>query len=516
MRILYNILPFLFLPIIGFSQKTIFDLYPGRVSSGPCMFTEYKDKLYFYAKDSAKGGELWAIDSAIGGPSLVADIYPGPLSSFPLHDLSYLTGNGVTFHSRTLYYAAMAVAYSEYESTDVLFFMANDGVHGFELYKYTGNGAPSLEKEFIPGPTGISQYMNYDMDTIAGDVYILLTDNVSNELWKYNIHARTLKQIDKGLYKDIFSITSYKGKLYFTARVNQYPLRPIYVWCYDPVADTVTKAFNSIDSWGNIQEVGGKLYFVSENRTILFEYDGTNTPRIVDANTYPTKRCFDDYGMYKGKLYYPGIYGHPYAFDPVTGISKEAFKVDTSIYGASLASSFIQYRDKMYFNGTGDSRNGPRYQLWEWDGVNPPQETWRLNFKFIGAQPHNFHIVGGALYFVAEGTQDYHDIGWELYKYVSQPTGINNQLNNDNHVIIYPNPTTNDVVLALDLKESQALTIEVLSSDGRKVIELPNTLYSKGNSRITVNTSQLPSGTYYCRAVSHQGKQIVNSTFVKL
>lgn len=515
MKPIYYILLILFTPIIGSAQKTVFDLYPGRVSSAPSLLTKYKDKLFFYAKDSVLGGEIFVVDSATGGPSLLADINPGPASSYSIFDLNYEQGHTVTSHFSTFYYASMAVAYSERDNTDVLYFMANDGAHGFELYKYTGNAAPALEKEFTPGTSGVVDVINYDMDTVAGDVYVFFAKNTTDEIWRYDINGNTLKELNKSQYKDIYGITSYKGKLYFMARANIFPLRPTYAWCYDPVADTITKAFNAIDGEGNLQHLAGKLYFTSQDKTILFEYDGVNAPRIIDGNIYPYKIYVDDYGTFKGKLYYAGFNSNANEFDPITRTTKEVFKVDTSVFNRSYAYSFFEYRNKMYFNGTGDAANIHRHQLWEWDGVNPPQEIWRLTQSSIGGSPHNFHIVGDALYFVANASLDYREIGFELHKYMPQPASVNETLRNNNHFNLYPNPTSNNITIEVKLSESQALAFRVLSTDGRTVMELPNTLYSKGVSKVELNTSKLPSGTYFYQVTNYEHQQVGYGKFVK-
>ncbi|HEY9177186.1 MAG TPA: T9SS type A sorting domain-containing protein [Flavipsychrobacter sp.] len=508
MKLLSYLIPILFTSLVASGQGFVFDLYPGQMSSLPGLLTEYKGKLFFYAKDGLHGGELWAVDSVIGGPSLVADINPGPASSYSIYD--HLGNN-----PRCLAYVTMATAYSEQDATDVLFFLADDGVHGLELYKYNGSTAPALEKEFIPGPLGKKDIFHYDMDTIDGDVYILLSMHDSNELWRYDVQSKTLKEINKGRYKSIFSVTSYKGKLYFMAAprtgITSYP------YYYDPVADTIAKAFNGMDGSGNIQHLAGKLYFTSNAGRVLFEYDGNSTPRVINGNIHGTARYVDHGGIYQGKLYYPGAFGHPNEFDPVTGVNKEVFKIDKNPGGFSLASSFIEYRNQMYFSGTDDNRNSFYRKLWEWDGVNAPKEVWKVQTKTQYIYPNNFHVIGDALYFVAEGNRDNKEVGVELHKYVSPPpiTSIIETSVMDYQFSIYPNPATDYLALEVILDRPEVLAINISSTDGKKVVEISDRQYPKGETSLPVDVTRLPPGVYFYRVTNYEHCQVAYGKFVK-
>ena len=87
----------------------------------------------FDAFDPVHGRELWITDGTVGGTHLLADICPGACSSSP----------------RPLN-SANAVALG------VLYFSADDGAHGTELWKVTSAGVVSFVKDINPGALGSS------------------------------------------------------------------------------------------------------------------------------------------------------------------------------------------------------------------------------------------------------------------------------------------------------------------------------------------------------------------------
>ena len=93
------------------------DINSGSGSSSPYGFTAIGNTLYFRAYDGTSGIELWKSDGTASGTVMVKDINSGSLSSFSVYpwDLS------LTVIGNTLY------------------FQANDGNNGYELWKYDLN-----------------------------------------------------------------------------------------------------------------------------------------------------------------------------------------------------------------------------------------------------------------------------------------------------------------------------------------------------------------------------------------
>ena len=133
------------------------DLVPGTGSSNPQNLTAAGSLLFFTATTSGFGRELWKSDGTAAGTVLVKDINPGAASSNP--------GDPIpgTF-------AAPAGG--------PLFFVADDGEHGQELWKSDGTAAGTvLVKDIFFGTSVGSRPRRL---TAAGNkVYFV----VSGELW---------------------------------------------------------------------------------------------------------------------------------------------------------------------------------------------------------------------------------------------------------------------------------------------------------------------------------------------
>ncbi|HSK75389.1 MAG TPA: ELWxxDGT repeat protein, partial [Thermoanaerobaculia bacterium] len=110
----------------------LIDLCPGSCSSTPRSLHVSNGALFFIADDGARGLELWKSDGTAAGTVLVKDVYPG-------------SGNPSTQGSPG----------GLLDVDGVVYFAANDGVHGQELWKSDGTAAGTvLVKDVNPGPEG--------------------------------------------------------------------------------------------------------------------------------------------------------------------------------------------------------------------------------------------------------------------------------------------------------------------------------------------------------------------------
>lgn len=162
--------------------QMLVDIVPGPYSSDPVGFTEMGGKLYFYAKTSQHGSELWVTDGTIAGTKMVKDIYPGYKSGMESNSVNPLPVKLAVYNNK-LYFSAKdsAKGYELWcsDGTDTgtnmlkdinpgpgssssvhqyivynskLYFSAYDDAHGSELWVTDGTTAGTqMVIDFSPG-----------------------------------------------------------------------------------------------------------------------------------------------------------------------------------------------------------------------------------------------------------------------------------------------------------------------------------------------------------------------------
>ena len=207
--------------------------------------------LFFAGDDPTNGVELWKSDGTAAGTVLVKDINPGPNGSYP--------GS---------YPAQMAAV------GNTLFFVADDGVHGQELWKSDGTAAGTIMvKDINATPGGSSGAANL---TVVGTTLFFSADDGTNgvELWKTDgTPAGTVMVADINPGQNSSnpgSLTSFGGKLYFSADDG---IHGNELWESDGtsagshlVAD-IAPAVGMGDSVGEMADFNGLLLFAGNDGT---------------------------------------------------------------------------------------------------------------------------------------------------------------------------------------------------------------------------------------------------------
>ena len=304
-------------------------------SSDPDSLVEFQDRLFFSADDGENGKELWVSDGTPKGTQLLLDINP-------------------TTRDDGFAYSSNAFGFTEFN--DKLFFSADDGENGKELWVSDGTpGGTQLLLDINPGTRddGFAYSSNASGFTEFNDKLFFSADDGENgkELWVSDGTpggTQLLVDINPTTSGDGFAnssfasgFTEFNDKLFFSADDGE---NGNELWVSDgttkgtqllvdinPDPGAYTAAGSSYAS--NFTEFDDKLFFTAndgKNGKELWVSDGTTkgTQLLVDINP--------------GTNYYDGS------------------------INSSSASNFTEFDDKLVFTAD-DGVNGT--ELWVSDGT---------------------------------------------------------------------------------------------------------------------------------------------------
>mgnify|MGYP003519368915 CR=1 FL=1 len=274
------------------------NLNPGKSNDGsgrgsaPDNFVEFNDKLYFTADDGVHGDELFVSDGTPEGTQLAVDLYPGE-NSYGYSNSSF-PRNFVEFN-------------------DQLYFTADDGVHGDELFVSDGTAeGTQLLVDLYPGVNkygNLSSFAN-NLVEFNGKLYFTADDGVhGNELFVSDgTPEGTQLAVDlypgENNYGNInasypSNLTEFDGKLYFTADDGVHG-NELFVSDGTPEGTQLAvDLYPGENSYGysnssfprNFVEFNDQLYFTADDGVHgneLFVSDGTaeGTQLVADIRTY--------------------------------------------------------------------------------------------------------------------------------------------------------------------------------------------------------------------------------------
>ena len=326
----------------------------------PSIFTNVGGTLYFSADDGTNGTELWKSDGTESGTVQVKDIYPGTVK-----DISPRSGR--SFPSNLTNFGG------------ILYFSADDGTNGTELWKSDGSESGTVQVKDIYLGTSSSSPSN--LTNVGSILYFSATDQNGSELWKSDGSVSGTVQV-----KDIYpgggssspsNLTNVGSILYFSATDQN----GTGLWKSDgSVSGTVKLKVIRLQPQYHpsyFTNVGGTLYFSAD--------DGTrNIPTNVQVGTELWKSDGSESGTVQVKDIYPGFIGrNPVFLTNIGGI--------------------------LYFSATDQNGTG----IWKSDGT----ESGTVRVKDIrpgngtSTPLSNLTDIGGNLYFSAN---DWY--GSELWK----------------------------------------------------------------------------------------------------
>jgi ELWxxDGT repeat protein/VCBS repeat-containing protein len=437
----------------GTSDGTLMvkDIRAGVDSSEPTELTEFNGELFFIADDGVNGQELWKTDGTTTGTVMVHDIhsgegyqYPygdGPLQSFP-RDLTVSNGklffgaedsaNGSelwmtdgtssgTVLVKDIHEGSFTDDYGTYpnssnplELVDVngtLFFTADDGVNGRELWKSDGTSAGTLLVKDVYSGTYPYYYNNYyygqypnasypeKLTAVDGQLFFLAEDDTHGlELWKSDGTSSGTELVEDiaagtaSAFTEDSLLLAIGNELFLTANDGFYGDE---IWISDGTANgtELLKDINpgsagNVSYYGGFTAVGETLFFSADdgyNGKELWKSDGTESGTVLVADINPGT---DSYGYPSASFpfYMAEVDGTLYfsASDGVAG--RELWMSDGTEEGTVLVHDAIAESGGLYltsleavngylvFSGEADYER----ELWSFDLANIGSNTAQL------------------------------------------------------------------------------------------------------------------------------------------
>jgi len=395
------------------------DIYPGGHSSSPNHLTNVDGVLYFTADDGEHGVELWKSDGTAAGTVLVKDLDTGTTHDWWLGDLPNSSDpQNLTVVGGTL------------------FFTASDGENGVELWKSDGTAAGTvLVKDIRPGSTydpstdddvpNSSEPAN--LTNVNGTLFFTADDGEHGvELWMSDGTAsgtRIVKDINPGADSSTPSNLIHVGDtLYFTADDGTHGVE---LWMSDGTAagTVLVKDIRdgSADSNpGHLTSAGDFLYFTADDGTHgveLWMSDGTasGTHMVQDINPGADSSSPSNLTHVGGTLYFAADDGtHGVELWRTNGTASGTLMVKDVNPGANSSSpSNLTHVGGILFFTADDGTHG--VELWRTNGTaSGTYLVGDIRAGGAGSNPSYLTGAAGTLMFAAD---DGH-YGSEVYRLI--------------------------------------------------------------------------------------------------
>jgi ELWxxDGT repeat protein len=201
------------------------DIYEGGVGSKPAYLTSFGSSLYFAATSASHGRELWRTTGGVGDAMQVGLHHAGKLGVYT---------QGLTAGSESSNPTDLTVGGV---GGNILFLAAQSRNYGRELWTVTADQVPHLI-DIVAGSAG-SDPKGFEHDTSNGNVYFQADDGVHGaELWTSDgtlVGTRMVANIMPGQKSSYPKyITYFNAQLYFQADDGKHGVE---MWHYNPTTD---------------------------------------------------------------------------------------------------------------------------------------------------------------------------------------------------------------------------------------------------------------------------------------
>ena len=354
-------------------------------SSTPSEFGENLENLaWFTAFTTANGRELYRSDGTGAGTALAYDICPGSCSSFP----TQLTVSGHT-----------------------VYFVANDGVHGNELWWANGGGGSGLLVDIQAGPASTDIRELTDDPRLGGFFYPFFSAFQSGDSARRLWYGRT----KIGAPANPRDLLIAGDKLYFTGEDAQ----GAGVWESNGTAGGTQRVADIMAGAGSskpreLVAVGSAVYFIADDGKTgeeLWKYEpgagavqvkdivvGSGSP-FADTNLNPSLTVLGDF---------------VYFVADVPGYGKELWRTDGTSSGTVVVADLVAGSNSSYPQ---ELTAAAGFLFFSADDGVKGRELWRSNGSLVGtvrmtdiepgpgsSSPAQLTATSDEVFFLAEST----------------------------------------------------------------------------------------------------------------
>jgi len=453
------------------------DINARAADSSPIPLAARENTLLFAADDGEHGRELWTSDGTEAATKLVKELNPGSADAFP-HCVFPCDYSGVEWNSG-VYFAADDGTHGEElwrsdgtasgtrlvrdinpgaASSSVsnftragngFYFTAEDGVHGYELWRSDGTeGGTHLVKDLMPGATGVFRGRQ-DFVDFHGALFFL----AAGALWRSDgTEEGTLPVREVNASGGLIATSDY---LFFPGGDG--------LWKSD--GTTAGTVLVSSIGGSNLTDANGLVFFTAgRNDVELYKSDGTGSGTVL------VKEISQFFGSdpwsltnLEGTLYFTANVSFP--TDRATG--RELWKSDGTAEGTILVKDINPGPGNAFTGQVATANPPPRHlatvggrvvfaaddgvsgeELWASDGtVDGTILMQNIAAGAASSSPSRFMRAGSRLYFVA----DDHQTGAELWALpLEDVVPCPGDCNNDDHVAVHE--LVKGVRIALDMQ----------------------------------------------------------------